>query len=75
LNLLYLAIKRIIASQKLSEYEVFELFSKNIEGIYALVNYYKMFDRVNLIKYYDFLKLNEAKIMEFIRIALASQKY
>lgn len=34
------------------------MFSKNIEGIYALVNYYKMFDRVNLIKYYDFLKLN-----------------
>jgi hypothetical protein len=34
-----------------------------------------MFDRAILIKYYDFLELNETKIMEFIKIALASKKY
>ena len=39
------------------------------------MNYYKMFDRVALVKYYDFLQLSEAKIMEFIKIGLASRKY
>lgn len=52
-----------------------ELFSSNIEGVYALMNYYKMFDRLALVKYYDFLQLSEAKIMEFIKIGLASKKY
>lgn len=61
--MLYLAIKRIISSEKLSEFEIMELFSSNIEGVYALMNFYKMFDRVVLVKYYDFLQLPEAKIM------------
>lgn len=30
LNLLYLAIKRVLASEKLTEYELMELFSTNI---------------------------------------------
>jgi hypothetical protein len=63
LNLLYLAIKRVIASEKLSEYEIFELFSKNLEGIYALINYYRMFDRTSLLRYFDYLQLAEGKIM------------
>lgn len=75
MNLLYLAIKRVIASEKLSEYEIMELFSTNIEGIYALINYYKMFDRVALIKYYDYLQLSEAKLLELIKIALTSRRY
>lgn len=32
------------------------MFSVNIEGIYALINYYKMFDRVALINYFDYLQ-------------------
>ena len=34
-----------------------------------------MFDRVTLIKYYDYLNLTETKILEYIKIALASKKY
>lgn len=75
MNLLYLTIKRISASEKLSDYEIFELFSKSIESIYALINYYKMFSSERQIKYYDYLQLTETKIMEFIRIALSSKKY
>ena len=75
LNLLYLAIKRVIASEKLSEYEIMELFSGNIEGVYALINYYRMFDRVALLKYFDYLQLAEVRILELIKIGLASKKY
>jgi hypothetical protein len=76
LNLLYLAIKRISASEKLSDFEVFELFhKKDIECVYALINYYKMFSSEKLVKFYDFLNLTEDKIMEFIRMGLASKKY
>ena len=75
LNLLYLCIKRITASYKLTEYEIFELFSKTIDGIYAMINYYKMFDRVALVRYYDHLQLQETKIIEFIRYALECRTY
>lgn len=75
LNLLYLAIKRVIASEKLSEYEIMELFSSNTEGIYALINYYRMFDRTALLKFFDYLQLSEIKIMEVIQIGLSSRNY
>lgn len=54
---------------------MFELFSKNIECIYALINYYKMFSSERLVKYYDYLQLTETKIMEFIRMGLTAKKY
>lgn len=74
--MLYLAIKRITASEKLSEYEIMELFSKSgIDGIYALINYYRMFDSVALLKYFDYLQISEARILELVKIGLASRKY
>ena len=52
-----------------------ELFSVNIEGIYALINYFRMFDRAALIKFFDYLQLSEIRILELIKIAQASKKY
>ena len=53
-----------------------ELFSKSgIDGIYALINYYRMFDSVALLKYFDYLQISEARILELIKIGLASKKY
>ena len=75
LNLLYLAIKRITASGKLSDYEVMELFSVSNEGVYALINYYRMFDRVALLQYLDYLQLPEVRILELMKIGLTSRKY
>lgn len=72
---MYLAIKRVIASEKLFEYEIMELFSGNIEGVYALINYFRMFDRVALLKYFDYLQLAEVRILELIKIGLASKKF
>jgi hypothetical protein len=34
-----------------------------------------MFSSERLVKYYDYLQLTETKIMEFIRMGLASKKY
>lgn len=73
--MLFLSIKKIISSEKLSDYEIFELFSKNREGVYALINYYKIFDPMALIKFYGFLENGEALIMEYIKRALADKKY
>lgn len=75
LNLLLLAIKKILVSEKLSDFEVFELFSKNKEGVYALINYYRMFNPSSLVKYYNYLHNPEAIIMEYIRMAFADRKY
>ena len=52
-----------------------ELFSVSIEGIYALINYFRMFDRVALLKFFDYLQLSEIRILELIKIAQASKKY
>lgn len=34
-----------------------------------------MFDRSALVRYYDYLQLSEAKILELLKIALSSKKY
>lgn len=34
-----------------------------------------MFDRTALIRFYDYLQLSEAKVLELIKIALSSKKY
>jgi hypothetical protein len=34
-----------------------------------------MFDRTALVRYYDYLQLSEAKILELLKIALSSKKY
>ena len=34
-----------------------------------------MFNRVSLIRYYDYLQFSEAKILELIKIALSSRRY
>ena len=39
------------------------------------MNYYRMFDRVSLLKYFDYLQLSEVRIIELIKIGLNSKKY
>lgn len=51
------------------------MFSKHKEGVYALINYYRLFDGVALVKYYKYLNDHDALIMEYLRRGLDDRKY
>jgi hypothetical protein len=35
---------------------MFQMFSKHPEGVFAIINYFKLFDNTGLIRYYEYLK-------------------
>jgi hypothetical protein len=54
---------------------MFHMFSRHPEGIFAVLNYYRLFDIMGLMRYYDFLQDTEKKIMEYIRMGISDRKY
>lgn len=76
MNLLFLAIRRIIQSNRFdSILDIFKMFSRHPEGIYALINYFKLFDSAKLIEYYSYLQDTEKIIMEHLRLGISDKKY
>ncbi len=57
-NLLCLVIQKIRNSGKLTELELFELFSQTQEARCALISYFRIFDYAVLTRYYKFIKDN-----------------
>jgi hypothetical protein len=55
-NLLCLVIQKIRMSERLTEFEIFELFSQSVEARSALISYYRIFDYPTLIRYYEYTK-------------------
>ncbi len=55
--------------------DIFKLFSRHPEGVYALINYFKLFDSSKLIEYYAFLQDTEKIIMEHLRLGITDRKY
>ena len=74
-NLLCLAIQKIRLSARLTETEMFELFSKSYEGRCALVSYYRIFDGSSLIRFYEFTRDFEMLGLFALHSAYKTMKY
>jgi len=74
-NLLCLVIQRIRASERLTEFEIFELFSSTVEARSALISYYRIFDYATLIRYYEYTKDREMSGIFTLHFSFKTQKY
>lgn len=74
-NLLCLVIQKIRASERLTEFEIFELFSQTIEARSALISYYRIFDYATLIRYYEYTKDREMSGVFTLHYSFKCQKY
>ena len=51
------------------------MFSRHPEGVYAMINYFKLFNTQKLMEYYGFLQDTERIIMEHLRLGITDKKY
>lgn len=74
-NLLCLAIQKIRLSTRLTETEMFELFSESFEARCALISYFRIFDGAILIRYYEFRRDFELQGLFALHSAYKSPRY